>query len=96
MPGFAGKVAVVTGGGSGIGRALAVELGRRGAAVAISDIDTDGLSATEWFLTSIGATVKADRLDVTEREGFLLYADEIRGPVFGWAEGNRSSVERYF
>ena len=41
MQGFAGKVAVVTGAGSGIGQALAVELGRSGASVAISDVDTD-------------------------------------------------------
>ena len=42
MEGFAGKVAVVTGAGSGIGQALAVELGRSGAKVAISDVDTEG------------------------------------------------------
>ena len=47
MEGFAGKVAAVTGAGSGIGQALAVELGRSGASVAISDVDTEGLAATE-------------------------------------------------
>ena len=78
MQGFAGKVAVVTGAGSGIGQALAVELGRSGASVAISDVDTDGLKVTEDRLASIGAPVKADRLDVTERERFLLYADEVK------------------
>ena len=40
MEGFAGKVAVVTGAGSGIGQALAVELARSGAKLAISDVDT--------------------------------------------------------
>ena len=44
---FAGKVAVVTGAGSGIGQALAVELARRGAKLAISDVDTEGLARTE-------------------------------------------------
>ena len=78
MQGFAGKVAVVTGAGSGIGQALAVELGRSGASVAISDVDTEGLKLTEDRLASIGAAVKADRLDVTERERFLLYADEVK------------------
>jgi NADP-dependent 3-hydroxy acid dehydrogenase YdfG len=78
MQGFAGKVAVVTGAGSGIGQALAVELGRSGASVAISDVDTDGLKVTEDRLTAIGAKVKSDRLDVTERERFLLYADEVK------------------
>lgn len=78
MQGFAGKVAVVTGAGSGIGQALAIELGRSGASVAISDVDTDGLAVTEQRLTAIGAPVKTDRLDVTERERFLLYADEVK------------------
>ena len=41
MEGFAGKVAVVTGAGSGIGQALAVELGRSGASLAISDVDIE-------------------------------------------------------
>ncbi|OCB30213.1 acetoin dehydrogenase [Mycobacterium malmoense] len=78
MQGFAGKVAVVTGAGSGIGRALAVELARSGAKVAISDVDLEGLAETEAQLKAIGAEVKADRLDVTEREAFLAYADAVR------------------
>jgi NADP-dependent 3-hydroxy acid dehydrogenase YdfG len=77
MHGFAGKVAVVTGAGSGIGQALAVELGRAGASLAISDVNTEGLAQTEQQLKAIGAPVKADRLDVTEREAFLLYADAV-------------------
>ncbi|BCO35024.1 NAD(P)-dependent oxidoreductase [Mycobacterium heckeshornense] len=77
MEGFAGKVAVVTGAGSGIGQALAIELARAGAKVAISDIDTQGLACTEERLAAIGASVKADRLDVTEREAFLAYADQV-------------------
>lgn len=77
MEGFAGKVAVVTGAGSGIGQALAIELARSGAKVAISDVDTEGLARTEERLAIIGASVKADRLDVTEREAFLAYADQV-------------------
>ncbi len=77
MEGFAGKVAVVTGAGSGIGQALAVELARSGAKLAISDVDVEGLAQTEEQLKAIGAQVKADRLDVTEREAFLAYADAV-------------------
>jgi NADP-dependent 3-hydroxy acid dehydrogenase YdfG len=77
MQGFAGKVAAVTGAGSGIGQALAVELARSGAKVAISDVDTDGLAQTEELLKAIGAPVKADRLNETEREAFLAYADAV-------------------
>jgi len=77
MEGFAGKVAVITGAGSGIGQALAIELARSGALVAISDVNTEGLAATEERIKAIGAPVKADRLDVTEREAFALYADAV-------------------
>jgi NADP-dependent 3-hydroxy acid dehydrogenase YdfG len=77
MEGFAGKVAVVTGAGSGIGQALAIELARSGAKLAISDVDVEGLAATEERLKAIGAPVRSDRLDVTEREAFLAYADTV-------------------
>jgi NADP-dependent 3-hydroxy acid dehydrogenase YdfG len=77
MEGFAGKVAVVTGAGSGIGQALAIELARSGAKLAISDVDVEGLAATEEGLKAIGAPVRSDRLDVTEREAFLAYADAV-------------------
>jgi NADP-dependent 3-hydroxy acid dehydrogenase YdfG len=77
MEGFAGKVAAVTGAGSGIGQALALELARSGATLAISDVDIEGLAQTEEQLRAIGAPVRADRLDVTEREAFHLYADQI-------------------
>ena len=77
MDGFAGKVAAVTGAGSGIGQALALELGRSGASLAISDVDLEGLAHTDEQLTAIGAPVRSDRLDVTEREAFHIYADHI-------------------
>lgn len=77
MEGFAGKVCVVTGAGSGIGQALAIELARSGAKLAISDVNTEGLAETEERIKAIGAPVKADRLNVTEREAFALYADAV-------------------
>lgn len=77
MQGFAGKVAVITGAGSGIGQALAIELARAGARLAISDVDTEGLAQTEQRLTALGVRLKVDRLDVTERERFIAYAEEV-------------------
>ncbi|WP_137144405.1 SDR family oxidoreductase [Mycolicibacterium sp. CR10] len=77
MGGFAGKVTVVTGAGSGIGQALATELARRGAILAISDVDTDGLARTEHQIRDHGARVRTDRLDVTERESVLSYAASV-------------------
>lgn len=78
MKGFGGKVAAVTGAGSGIGRAIAVELARSGARLAISDVDADGLAQTQEMIAKIGAQVRSDRLDVTEREAVLAYADAVQ------------------
>jgi NAD(P)-dependent dehydrogenase (short-subunit alcohol dehydrogenase family) len=69
-----GKVAVVTGAGSGIGRALAVELARRGARVAISDVNTAGLAATA---ETIGGDVHQQALDVSDRDAFAAYAATV-------------------
>ena len=77
MSSFAGKVAVITGAGSGIGRALALNLAKKGARLALSDIDTDGLAETVRQAEALGAEVKSDRLDVAEREAVLAYADAV-------------------
>ena len=55
----AGRHAVVTGAGSGIGQALAVELGRSGASVAISDIDAEGLAIIERELLKMREAIGA-------------------------------------
>jgi NAD(P)-dependent dehydrogenase (short-subunit alcohol dehydrogenase family) len=52
---MAGKVALVTGAGSGIGRATAVRLAAEGAAVGITDLDEAGLQATTAAVESAGA-----------------------------------------
>ena len=77
MSSFEGKVAVITGAGSGIGRALALDLAARGAKLALSDIDADGLAETVRAVEVFGAEVKADRLNVAEREEVLAYADDV-------------------
>ncbi|MGV9820997.1 SDR family NAD(P)-dependent oxidoreductase [Nocardia xishanensis] len=75
---FENKVCVITGAGSGIGRALAENLAERGAKLALSDIDTDGLAETVRRCEQLGAEVKSDRLNVAEREAVLLYADAVK------------------
>ena len=77
MSSFEGKVAVITGAGSGIGRALALNLARKGAKLALSDIDAEGLAETVRQAERLGAAVKADRLNVAEREAVLAYADGV-------------------
>lgn len=77
MSEFAGRVAVVTGAGSGIGRALAQDLARRGARLALSDVDKDGLAETVAGLGGPSDTVRSDHLDVTDRAAVLAYADDV-------------------
>ncbi|MGW1493545.1 SDR family NAD(P)-dependent oxidoreductase [Streptomyces sp. NPDC002402] len=74
-----GKVVVITGAGSGIGRALALRLAGLGADLALSDIDVDSVRATAVPCEAAGARVRVDGLDVTERETVFAYADEVRG-----------------
>ncbi|MET0929119.1 MAG: SDR family oxidoreductase [Aeromicrobium sp.] len=77
MTHFTGKVAVVTGAASGIGRALSVELARRGARLAISDVDLGGLAETEALVKTAGGEVRSDPLDVSQRELVLAYAESV-------------------
>jgi NAD(P)-dependent dehydrogenase (short-subunit alcohol dehydrogenase family) len=79
MSEFAGRVAVVTGAGSGIGRALALDLARRGARLAVSDVDARGLAVTVGELAELGVEHRTDELDVTDRKAVLAYADDVAG-----------------
>lgn len=75
MRSFDDKVAVVTGAGSGIGRALSVALARRGALLALSDVDAARLAETAELTWAAGArAVRGDRLDVADRAAFAAYA----------------------
>lgn len=70
---FAGKVAVVTGAASGIGKAVALELAKRGARLALADWDEAGLSETNRLLGG-GALTK--RVDMSSREQVASLARE--------------------
>lgn len=65
---FDGKVALLTGAGSGIGRASAVRLAAEGAQVFLHDVDPDGLAATTDQITAAGGTARSRVGDVTSRE----------------------------
>lgn len=77
MTEFAGKVAVITGAGSGIGRALALNLAAKGAKLALSDIDAEGLAETVRRAEVMGAQVKSDRVNVAERAAVLAHAQDV-------------------
>ncbi|PXW29944.1 UNVERIFIED_CONTAM: short-subunit dehydrogenase [Williamsia faeni] len=77
MKDFKGKVAVVTGAGSGMGRDLALQLAAKGALIAISDVNPAGLDETERLLKDQGAQVHSQLLNVAEREAVLEYADTV-------------------
>jgi NAD(P)-dependent dehydrogenase (short-subunit alcohol dehydrogenase family) len=73
-----GKVVVITGAASGIGRALALDVAGRGALVAISDIDEAGLAETVELVKAAGAgEVRSDRLDVSDRAALTAYAGAV-------------------
>src|SRR6478735_7120849 len=77
MKDFNGKVAAITGAGSGIGRALAVELANRGCHLALSDIDEAGLAATVNLCEGHAVKVTSSRVDVADREAVFAWADEV-------------------
>ncbi len=65
---LAGKVALVTGGGSGIGRAVCQQLGRLGAQVAAADLSLAGAQATVEQMVAAGLAGAAYRVDVSSAE----------------------------
>ncbi len=77
MNAVAGKVCAVTGAASGIGRALTLGLARRGARVAVSDVDEAGLAETVAQVQGLGGEVHAERVDVGDRDAVLAWADAV-------------------
>jgi NAD(P)-dependent dehydrogenase (short-subunit alcohol dehydrogenase family) len=77
MSSFGGRVAVVTGAGSGIGRELAIGLARRGARIAISDVDDEGLDGTAERLAALNAEPHVELLDVSDRTAVQAYASSV-------------------
>jgi 2-hydroxycyclohexanecarboxyl-CoA dehydrogenase len=79
-----GKVAVVTGGGSGIGRAVALRLARDEAAVAIWDLNGAGAEETAKLITAAGGKALPLTVDAANKGAIKAAADQTRaalGPI---------------
>jgi meso-butanediol dehydrogenase/(S,S)-butanediol dehydrogenase/diacetyl reductase len=78
---FQGKIAVVTGAGRGIGRAIAMRLAEDGANIAVCDIDSDTAAETAARIKERGVKAIGLQLDVRDREGI---EEMIRRVVNTW------------
>src|SRR5471032_948669 len=72
---LAGRVAVVVGGGGGIGRACAVDLGRAGMHLALCDRDGAALNEVAAVLTGAGGEVLTAELDARDADALSAFFD---------------------
>ncbi|AJD48674.1 short chain dehydrogenase [Isoalcanivorax pacificus W11-5] len=76
MKTFSGKVAAITGAGSGIGQATAIALAREGCHLALSDISEQSLEGTVERLAGYPVRISTHLVDVSDRDAVYRYADD--------------------
>ena len=97
MRDFSGKLAVITGGASGVGRSLAFALGAEGARVLIADVDEQGLKNTEAELVANNLEAKSQYCDVSKQDSVDALAstafDKLGGAQIVFANAGVSAGE---
>ena len=97
MQDFTDKLAVVTGGASGVGRSLAFALGAEGARVLIADVDEERLKQVEAELIERNIDARSQRCDVSRQDGLDALAatafDELGGAHLVFANAGISAGE---
>jgi NAD(P)-dependent dehydrogenase (short-subunit alcohol dehydrogenase family) len=102
MGSFAGKLAIVTGGGSGIGRELVIQLAAAGCSVAACDLNRDSLAETGRLATARAsgrARVSAHECDVSDEAALLRFRDAAlaaHGPAGPTGAGSADHIDLVF
>ncbi len=78
MKNLAGKVVALTGAGSGIGRALALQLAEKKCHLALADIDETGLEETVRLIPASDLKVTQQVLDVSDKAAVFNWADTVQ------------------
>jgi len=77
MKSFSGAVAAITGAGSGIGQALAINLAKQGCHLALSDVNESALEHTRALLEPYPVTLTMHTVDVSERTAVFEWAQQV-------------------
>ena len=91
--GLEGKLALVTGGASGIGRASAAALATAGAQVFVADIDETGGARACEELRAAGAKAEFARVDLTDDDSIHALADTVLGAGRAPETANRTAAD---
>jgi NADP-dependent 3-hydroxy acid dehydrogenase YdfG len=75
---LANRVAVITGAGSGIGRATALSMARRGCHLALADINEDAVQDSAHAAQALGVRATAHRLDVADRAAVAAFPEQVK------------------